>query len=340
MLTAEQTREIKELVVRIQSYQGGLTDAAFCRKWSRYIGTADLWRRRLCAGELADVSAKRLPLLRALCEVLQTTGASGDTCKDLPFYSLFMEGLQKLEGQTTDRRIFCVLAAVGVGKSTACAGAIQVDDAEIRRRILITVPITWRENKGAILHGIARALDCDDPNLGADPLLNAIKLRLTDNPTLIFDEAHQGGVMLMRILKDLVNASLARVVYVALRTEYERVRSASRDALMEARQFTRRCLQPVFEDYACGTLRKIERESADDDSGDVVLLLQHRTKWTRDVALTLAETIVDRLRLNGNLSTLSDAIDLARQRAAKAGRKLTPEDVEASVSRICGGVRN
>jgi hypothetical protein len=340
MLNQEQTKEARELIAQIASYQDGQSDQAFCRKYSRYISTPDLWRRRMIGGQFEEISPKRLPLLRALLEVLRGGSNKGDTYADLPFYRDFQRGIEKLESQDNDRRIFCVLASIGVGKTRACVGALRPEEKGDWERILITVPITWRENKGAILHGIARALGCDDPNRGADPTLASIVSTLTSRPTLIFDEAHQGGVMLMRIIKDIVNASTARAVYVALRTEYARVIGATSANLIEARQFIRRCMTPVFDAYADGTVAQSPCEDEDDDAGDVILFIEHRTKWERKISEALAERIIERLRLSGNLSTLADAIDLAKIRAAKSGSRLTPDDVETAVTRICGKSRS
>lgn len=339
MLTPDQTKEARELVGQIASYQDGQSDQAFCRKYSRYIATPDLWRRRMLAGQFDEVSPKRLPLLRALLEVLRGGSNKGETYQDLPFYRDFQRGIEKLESQDNDRRIFAVLASIGVGKTRACVGALQADQKGDWERILITVPITWRENKGAILHGIARALGCDDPNRGADPTLASIVSTLASRPTLIFDEAHQGGVMLMRIIKDIVNASTARAVYVALRTEYARVVGATSANLIEARQFIRRCMTPVFDTYAEGTVSLSPSDDEDDDAGDVTLFIEHRTKFDRKAASALAERIIERLRLSGNLSTLADAIDLAKIRAARNSGRLSPDDIESAVTRICGKSR-
>lgn len=336
MLSQEQEKEAKELVGQIASYQDGQSDKAFCRRYSRYIGTPDLWRRRMIGGDFDEISPKRLPLLRALLEVLRGGSNKGDTYADLPFYRDFQRGLEKLESQDNDRRIFAVLGSIGVGKTRACIGALSKEEVGEWDRILITVPITWRENKGAIVHGIARALGCDEPHHGADALLAACITNLASRPTLIFDEAHQGGVMLMRILKDLVNSSTARLVYVALRTEYARVIGATSANLIEARQFIRRCMSPVFDAYADGTVVTAASDDDDEDAGDATLFIMRRLAWPKKEAHDLAGRVIERIRLHGNLSTLADAIDLAKVRAAKRAARLTADDVELQITRICG----
>lgn len=332
---------LKGLIVKVAEFQGNISDGKFCKRWRKYTGTPDRWSRRLKAGLKTgcfdEVNIEgAVEDLRQLRSILEGVGMPDETYAT-PFLETFRERVERLEGQSakTDRRILAVLAGIGVGKTVACKMVVSAEaeetDPDATKRILITVPTVWRENKIAILNGIAAALGVSPTSTGASALMETVSQGLTDLHTLIFDEAHQGGVMLMRILKDLVNVTQAKFVYVALQTEFMRVSSASGGAIAEARQFIRRCIRPIFDDYREGTKAEFTAGSKSRPA-DIQVYLRSAGVQGEDLA-GLARELEPCLRRSGNLSTLSDGIDIARQLAARKADALSVGAVRDGVTK-------
>ena len=349
-----QIARLKALVELVKPHQRKMTDSEFCRKYKEYVGSTDVWKRRLIGGEIGELDVpKWIGKLTELLAYLEG-GIVPDEffCDDLPFNKRFQQGIKDLEAQgRTDRRIFCVLGAVGVGKTMSCKKAFSLalktdDEAEtnedLPRRVLLIIPEALRENKVGLLQTIATALNCLPQESGAAALFDAIKSALSQaKVTLIFDEAHQGGVMLMRILKDLVNHTPASFVYVALQTEYMRVISASKGNIIEAKQFIRRCMQPVFMAYAHGTLACATVKKGGKDIEvpmDAAILLGKRAGISPKDAVEVAKDKLGNLRLHGNLSSLQDAIDTAQRKAHEAGQECVAEHIKSAIDQVCPAV--
>lgn len=340
--TTEQLNELRELVTKVTAHQGRTPDNVWCNRYRQYVGTTRTWRDRLCAGQFDQVDVpRRIASLQELISFLEGGAIPEQLYPDLPFNRRFQIGLERLEGQrSTDRRIFCVLAGIGVGKTVACRLALREQhaaDYQGPKRISLIIPEALRENKTGLLGYIAHALNCGGQAVTSPALMEAIKGALSQDVTLIFDEAHQGGVMLMRIIKDLVNHTPARFVYVALQTEYLRVVSASKGNITEAKQFVRRCMQPVFAGYAGGTLAIVPQAGGKDADGDAALYIQYRTGLEKPAARRLAAEKLSALRAAGNLSSLADALDKAQLEADDEEREVDAESVAQAIDSVCGG---
>ena len=339
--TAEQDTELRALVDQVARHQGGMSDSAFCRRYEKFVGTSRTWKDRLVAGQFEQVDVPRkIEQLRSLLTYLEGGQIPEDFYEELPFNLGFKLGLARLEAQKgTDRRIFCVLGAVGVGKTMSCKASFRETVSKGYggpRRILIIIPEALRENKVALLAAMAQSLNCTPEQSGAAALMDAIKGALSGTEiTLIFDEAHQGGVMLMRIIKDLVNLTSARFVYVALRTEYMRVIGASRGNIVEAKQFVRRCLQPVYLDYAGGTKDTVTGRNGKVTPMDAALLLARKSGLPIGTAQRVASEKIGALRLHGNLSSLTDAVEKAERDADNEGNSLDAAAIAKAIDKVC-----
>jgi hypothetical protein len=312
----EEIDTLKSLIERVHAYQKDEPDAKFCKRWGKYIGTADKWRRRLLVGDFGE--GTKIPQiisdLRELLALFEGTSFQANPCKHLLFYKSFMEQIENLESEATDRRIVVALGAIGIGKTYACHGAIQ--DSEARRpRVLIIIPDVCREKSNAILTLICKRLGLYPNQPGGLAMFNDIKSYLIAVPqTVIFDEAHQGGVALMRIIKDLVNQTTSTgFVYCALKTEYERVETSSRGAICEARQFMRRCRRPMLVSHADGTFAYRQRENGNREPGDAAILIREATGADDKSCIKAASTILKNLTRAQNLSSLADAIDALKR---------------------------
>jgi hypothetical protein len=347
----EQIEVLRELVAQIAQHQRNESDSKFCARYRRFLGSTKTWRSRLLAGDFVQVDVpKKIEALSRLVSYLEGGSIPEEYYDDLPFCSSFAKLLTRLENQTvTDRRILCVLGAVGVGKTMACNAAVRETISKSwngHRRLHIIVPEALRENKLGLLNAIATALGCVPDQSGAAALMDAVKVALSGKDTLIFDEAHQGGVMLMRLIKDLTNVTKdAKFVYVALRTEYMRVLSANKGAITEAKQFIRRCMQPVFDMYADGTKAAVVTKEPIDPKepkagnktapGDAALLLHHKAGLSLPESRRLAAEKLNSLRQHGNLSSLADAIENAEAEAEKEDLPITPELLSDAISAVC-----
>lgn len=341
--TTEQIENLRDLVAQIAQHQRNESDTKFCARYRRFVGHPRTWRGRLLAGEFAELDVvKQIDSLSRLLSYLEGGSIPEKFFEDLPFCATFAKGLLQLESQTvTDRRIFCVLGAVGVGKTMACNAAIRETLSKTwsgHRRLHIIVPEALRENKLGLLNAMASALGCTPNQSGAATLMEAVKVSLAGKDTIIFDEAHQGGVMLMRLIKDLVNVTKeTKFVYVALRTEYMRVLSANQGAIIEAKQFIRRCMQPICSMWSDGTKAVIEVNGLKEKNypGDAALLLHHKAGLPLPDARRLAADKLNAMRRHGNLSSLCDAIERAETRAEEEGVAMSYELLDECISSVC-----
>jgi DNA transposition AAA+ family ATPase len=313
-MTTDQEKELKDLVRRLDAYQAALklSDGAWCARYGRYIGTAKTWRERMHGGKMAELSTtapKWIGQLRTLITIFEG-GSVLEEFYETPFYKRVKRGVETLEGQTNDRRCYVVLAETGTGKTVA---ARKLASEHITTRTCTSALTHWRENKVAILQGLCEALGCKPLIGGAGPAMDALKLTLRATPrTLFIDEAHQGGVMLMRLIKDLINETPSRFVYLALATEFVRVQGATSGSIVEARQFLGRCIKPICDDWRGGCTQR--------DVAEYLKAALNGESWA-----TVAHEIAAAVRRNYNLRLLADAVDAARNQADDDDSAVTAE---------------
>jgi hypothetical protein len=287
------------------------------------LGSAKSWRERMLTGTLEGLNLRRLAArLGELAQVLDGGTPVDQYLEDLGFAAAMSLKLARLEGQRTDRRILVCLAPTGVGKTVWARRAAHENRAT---RLYVRANPSWRENLVHICHGILDRMGETPVSAGKKAALDHLIAKLRVEPkTLLIDEAHEGGVALMRILKVLVDETESRAVYLAYGTEFDRVRSATVGALIEAQQFLGRCMKPVFDTYASGT-----REP------DVITYLR-RAGGLRGELAVVAREMLPLLRKNYNLRLLDDAIAEARQRAETAEQDLDAAAVLGVVREMCG----
>jgi hypothetical protein len=293
-------------VERIARHQKamGLTDMALV---SRYpgLGSAKTWRDRLCKGAWDEFGAKLDKWLRKLDAIVAEIDGTSPMCvffEDLPFTKRLNEEFERLRGQNSDRRCLVVLATTGIGKSKA---AYWLKNRYPREVVYVRVHECCRDSKKQIIKLIARALGLP-PEHYSQPatVLEKIVESLKVNPqTIILDEAHEGGVLLLKIVKHLIDETKSRFVLLAFPTIWRQMLSASDDSRAEAVQLFGRTQKPVFQDYAQGVKRE-----------DVAFLLRQQAGLERDID-AVANRILPLVRSNGNLRLLADAIEGAQNQA-------------------------
>lgn len=315
----EVIRRVKEIQETLK-----LSDRELVARYPQ-LGSAKSWRERMLTGTLEGLNLKRLASrLTELAQILDGGTPVEAYVEDLGFAQTMSVKLARLEGQRTDRRVLVCLAPTGVGKTV---WARRVFNENRATRLYVRANPSWRENLVHICHGILDRMGEQPTSTGKKAALDHLIAKLRVEPkTLIIDEAHEGGVALMRIVKVLIDETDCRVVYLAYGTEFDRVRSATVGALIEAQQFLGRCVKPVFDLYAAGT-----------QEADVQTYLR-RIGGLRGEVVVVAREMLSLLRKNYNLRLLDDAISEARLRADNADEDLTASMVLRVVREMCGAV--
>jgi hypothetical protein len=300
----ESKLRIKQLAERFEQLRNALrlSNKRFALRFKRYLKSEKQWvalRDDKWEGYLNPERA--LHSLEGMAASLDG-GAPVETFFDiLPFAQRMDAELERLLGTTTDRLCLVVLAATGAGKSVW--GRRRASDDPETSTYTRARP-TWRENQFAILQGLSRDLGCPlekSPRAQMDKLIDS--LRGGQRRNIIIDEAHDGGVALLKVIKALIDETGSRFVYMAYPTEFDRVRSVSEGAVAEARQLLGRAQKPIFDDYRHGV-----------QADDVEVFLAAAAGIQKD-AKAVAEEMLPLVRGNGNLRVLADAIEEARDEA-------------------------
>jgi hypothetical protein len=178
----------------------------------------------------------------------------------------------------------------------------------------------WRENKGRIIRGIAHALHVPMAN-GTSEQFDAVLDYLRANKvTLLIDEMHHGGVMMMKIIKTIVNKTRACVICGTYPTALRQLETSSSDSVAEARQILGRSVKPIEMRWATGITAE-----------DVTAFLKHAADLngrSRGLALRLTPLVTN----DGNFRQLADALENARIEAGDG--ELTDELFEEHVKAL------
>ena len=317
-MTKENNKDIEELeqcVERIQRHQValGLSDREFVDRYRGYLGSEKTWRNRLCEGNYADMRLQpRLEKLKAMIASIDGGSRISGIYEDMPVYEGFLKRYRLLQGNQTDRRCMVMLAETGCGKSIASRAIYQDNPREV---VYVRCRPTWKNRQLRIVNGIARGLGLPDGGV-ADEVLDRIIENLKAQPrTLMIDEAHDGGLTLLKLVKCLVDETPSRFVIMAFPTLWNELIRSSSGAWSEARQLYGRTLKPIYDDYQHGTT-----------VADIACMLRHSlglNGHSKDVA---AE-IVDIVRGNGNLRLLADVVNVCDTLHEEAGTEIDGKKV-------------
>jgi len=319
----EMLREIGAVTSRLQEIQTSrkLSDRELVDEYPD-LGSTKTWRQRLVSGNLEGLNLERaFTRLRRVAVLL--TGEQPDEVfyRELPFTREMAARVALLEQQTNDRRIVVCLAPNGVGKSATSRWLVGQSRA---RRVAVRMLPTWRNKLLHIYTGICAAMGqaIQTTNV-SDAEQHAIALLRGQPRTLFIDQAHEGGLALMHILRALVDETPSRFVYLAYFTAFRTVQTGSTDALIEAKAFLGRCLKPVFDLYSDGT-----------HVADVALYLRRAAGLSTAVAEGVSNKVTPILQATANLRLLDDAITSAR--AADDSDDARPDAIVSEVYRLSG----
>jgi hypothetical protein len=317
-------RQITTLTTRFAGHQArlGLKDGPFARRYSEFLGSEKTWTKLKDGTWAGHVNPERmLDRLKALDARLD--GAAGfdeEAFLELPFVRRANYEFDRLLGSARDRRCLIILAPEGIGKSWWASRRLQ-DPKAAQPRFYLRVNHTWREKSFHLLRAMADKVGAPLAKNPAQQMAHLIDtLKSLGEVVFFIDEGHNGGVVLFKLLKDLIDETPARFVYMAFPTEFDAVRCSSGGGMAEARQLFRRSVKPIFDDWRSGVRPE-----------DVAALMAGsgvpRGRELTDVAARLAPL----LARNQNISTLADAIVDARD----ADEPLTADLVAAAVAGLC-----
>ena len=290
------------MIARIMDTQKkqNLNDTDLLRKYPD-IGSPKGWRDRLIPQKWDEISLENHHRkLKRVCDILD--GGSPDEFFDplLPFAREVIRRVELLERQQKDRRILMVLAPSGTGKSATARHCVA---QEADTRVMVRIRPSWRNSQKNLTFGILQELGTEPSGLDRAQLEGLLELQLKTKPRTVFlDQAHEGGIVLMHMLRSLVEMTKSRFVYLAYDTTYNAVMKASSDAANEAQAFMGRCLKPPFNSYAAGT-----------SAEDVSYLIGKYTDLDTAESAELANSILPILQRMHNLRLLEDAIERAEQ---------------------------
>lgn len=322
--------ELGQMISRVEEVQEqrGLSDGLLLKNYPD-LGSTKTWTDRLRPRRFDQLKVSRWhALLSRVCQVIDGGLPDEVYSTQAPFHVEMLARLEKLERQSTDRRILCCLAANGTGKTSFSRWAVS--QSPVSRRVVRIRP-TWRNKPLHIYTGMARALgkELHTTNVAQaeeEVIAMLTKTDVTEQKahakTLFIDQAHEGGVALMHILRALVDETKSRFVYCAYQTAYRQVINGSSDALIEAQAFLGRCLKPVFDLYANGTRYD-----------DVVHYLVAVADLRAGAAKSLAAEITVALNQTTNLRLLDDAI---AQAIIEDGDDPSAETIKAKVFSLSG----
>lgn len=327
-MKAEMTREemLAEMVavvrrVKLVQQERGLSDTKLVDEFKE-LGSQKTWADRLRTETFEGLNIERwLNKMRRVATILDGGSPEDEFFRHLPFAREMEARMLRLERQQGDRRILPCLAANGTGKSVFSRWAVSQSRST---RVLVRIRPSWRNKIVHLCGGIARALGEENRPSSPAAAEDVVIRMLTSHPRTVFlDQAHEGGVALMDVIRELVDETPSRFVYLAYDTAYRAVLSATTDAQIEAQAFMGRCLKPAFDLYRAGTRPE-----------DVAVFLQEAAALSKVAAESLAPRITPALQRHTNLRLLDDAIVAAR--ASSKSDDPPAESIREQVYRLSG----
>ncbi len=324
-MTEQQTR-VNQSIARIEAHQAALrmTDDRFARRYRRFLGSPKSWTHRLKARNWAEIGtalAKWEKKLTAFATELDTGAVADEFIGALPIYRYGESVFDLLAGQRNDRRCAWLIAPTGCGKSWTMTRLASQNLEEAA--YLHAVP-GWKDSLSRISTALARAVGAPEMAGGA-ATFEAVLQHLRGAPlTILVDDVHEGGVMMLKLVKALIDETRSRFVLGSYPTGYYSLINASTAAMAEAQQLFGRSLKPI-------NLAWIDGIRPEDAAAYIEAAAGIRGEAVRAVS----ERIVPALRRGGNLRTLADAIDMARDNADDDGGDLSVETIEQAVVQLC-----
>ena len=327
-MDASHSTTIAELVKRFVGHQKalGLSDARFAARYERYLGSHKTWIKLKDGTWAGHVNEQRI-LVKLQSFAAQLDGArsydADDFLSNLPYVRHMNAQFERLLASPLDIRGLISLAPQGVGKSW-WASKVMEDERE-SKFFYLRLLHSYREKGYQIACAILEKLSGQRPKNPADVMPTLIAhAKALGEFVLILDEAHNGGIALFKVLKDLIDETAVRFVYLGFPTEFDVITGTNKSAIGESRQTLRRCLQPICDEFRDGVM-----------VGDVESFLAgqgfKRDGELRKVAREMQPYIAARY----NLTTLASAVRDARKESEDAEVPITLGMITSAIQSLC-----
>lgn len=324
MKRQDKLEELKRLVERVQKYQGTLklSDKRFCARFQRFVGSSRTWRQRLCGEDIGDLDVDRwLKNLRTFVAGIEGAGSELTDCiEELPIYDYGVTTYERLQGQTTDRRVAWLIGPTGVGKSWTMRSLADAEPVDTR---YIHVNRGAKDSMMMIARQLAFYVGAGEAVSAAGTYSNVIDVLQASPMTLMIDDVHEGGVLMLKLLKHMIDESRVKLLLGTYPTAWAKLVGGSTDAHSEAQQLLGRSLKPINKTWLKGVT-----------AGDVEVYLKATVGGNGECA-HIAKSITPTIRKHGNLRVLDGALELARMNAEETGELLEPAMVQAAVHELC-----
>lgn len=323
----EETNELERLISRIEKHQKALrlNDTQFVARYQRYVRSTRTWRNRLCARaweELLPRRGKWEKLLRAFVAEIDGGTPVAEFFERLPIARYGMALYERLQGQSTDRRCGFLLGTYGVGKTVTLR---RLADADPTRTVYVRANETWRDSRMQIASALARAVGSPEEPSAAATFRGVVEYLKSSPMTVLVDEAHEGGVLLLKLVKTIIDETACKFILGTYPTAWQRLVNGSTDAVAEAQQLLGRTLKPIQTRWTQGL--GMEDVSAYLESAGAC----------NGAAATVAERILPLVRRGGNYRVLADALESARIQADEADTEMDGAAVEEAVAALVPG---
>lgn len=321
----EQQERINKFIKRLEEHQAALKlpDVQFVARYRRYLRSTKSWRERLCArawGELGRAIDKWEHRLTAFCAELDGGTEITEFYADLPIAQYGAAMYQLLKGQKNDRRCVFIIGPTGVGKSYMLRALHKADPTH---SAYLCAHRGWCESIMRIATGMAHAVGAPEKSGGAATFDSVVEHLKSTPITLLVEDAHEGGVLMLKLLKSIIDSSQSRVMVGTYPTAWNKLINSGTDAVAEARQLIGRSIKPINTTWVEGCTE-----------ADVVAYVTAAAGKIPE-ARSLAERLLPSLRKYGNLRLLADGIELAQGNAEEQEIDMDADLIEEAVQKLC-----
>lgn len=293
-----QQHELERLISRIEKHRAelGLTHSRFATRFAKYVGSHKSWEFRLLARKWDELKPETwLPKLTKFVNEIEGTVGIQEIYADLPIVKHACYLYDILQTKTNDRRCAMLIGTQGTGKTLALR---HIQRSNNFGPVFMSANETWKDSRMQIAAAIAQAVDAPIKASASMTFHGAIEVLKANPRDLLIDEAHEGGVLLMKLVKSVINETSSRVMMGIYPTAWRRLLNGATEVYAEAQQLLRRTLRPIKRDWVNGINE------------------QDITAWCECVGLAGFKPRIGDLkatiRCHGNYSLLADALERAK----------------------------
>jgi hypothetical protein len=247
--------ELNLLIDRMARHQTalGLSDERFVRRFKWALTSTDTWVRTLRQRDPARLTrnnaAKWTETLRKLSAHIDGAPVAA-TVYELPMLRAAVALHDRLQGATDDRRVAWIVGAPGTGKTWSLGHLRRAHPADTA---WLVAAHEMNGNRRQIAREFARALGTAEKATAADTMDQVCESLRARPVTVLVDEFHEGGVLLFRTIKNLVNkCPAARFILATLPTAYDRMLAGRGNEYEETLQLRRRSVGLIRKQWAGG----------------------------------------------------------------------------------------